>query len=360
MPFKAYHLSPEGQLRVDLDEAETRAAFESNQGLLWVDVAETTEEDGEFLARTFDFHRLVVEDCVSEAIHAPKVDDFGDYLFLIVHGINYSVESEVVETTELDIFLGSHFVVTNHNSPLYSVESIRQQVEEDGRPMRRGAVFLAHSLIDRLIDNVMPTIDVMSDVTEEIEEEVVSNPQPATLQAILRLKRSTLRLHRVMAPQRELLNRLSRGDYRLISDEARIYYRDVYDHVVRIEDLNQSTREMADSTLATYLSSVANKQNEVMKVLSVVATIFLPLALLAGVYGMNFENMPELQWPWAYFALLGVMGSVIVAAMLWFWGRGWFTWGRRQVARVRPFAVEPSSLLGYLGRHPRRTGTQSS
>jgi magnesium transporter len=157
-----------------------------------------------------------------------------------------------------------------------------------------------------------------------------------------------------MVPQRELLNRLSRGDYRLVSDEARIYYRDVYDHVVRIEDLNQSTREMADSTLATYLSSVANRQNEVMKVLSVVATIFLPLALLAGIYGMNFENMPELRWSWAYFALLGIMGTVIVTVLLWFWGRGWFGWGRRQVARVGLFAVDPRKLIGHISRTPRR------
>jgi len=349
MPCKAYYLSPEGDLRCELSEEDIRAAFESKQGLLWVDTCETTEEDGEFLEQTFNFHHLAIEDCVSPLVHSPKVDDFGDYLFIIVHGINYAAESEIVETTELCLFIGHHYVVSNHNVPLYSVSSVARFIENNDRPMRKGADFLAHVLIDALVDNVMPTIDKMSDVAEEIEEEVIRNPQQSTLEAILKLKRSVLRLHRVMAPQREVLNRLSRGEYPIIRDEAKIFYRDVYDHIVRIEDMNQILRDRADNALATHLSAMANRQNETMRVLSTVATIFLPLALLAGIYGMNFEYMPELGWHWAYFAVLGFMGIVIVAAMAWFWARRLITWGRRRVAWVRPFAVEPEKLIGYIG-----------
>ena len=348
MPFKAYYLSPKGDLKRDLTEEEIKAAFESKQGLLWVDIAETTEEDGKFLAQTFNFHPLAIEDCISPLIRPPKIDDFGDYLFLIVHGINYAVESEIVETAELEIFLGRHFVVSSHSVPLYSVEAVRQRVEDDGRPMKRGADFLAHALVDALIDNVMPTIDKMTDIAEEIEEEVIRNPQQATLEAILKLKRSTLRIHRVMAPQREVMNRLSRGEFPIIKREAQIFYRDIYDHLVRIEDLNQITRDRADNALATYLSSVANRQNETMRVLSIVATIFLPLTLVAGIYGMNFEYMPELAWEWGYFAVLGLIGAVIAGAIWWFWARNWITWGRRRITRIRPFAVEPKKLIGYL------------
>jgi magnesium transporter len=348
MPFKGYYLSPEGDLKCDLTAKELKAAFESGQGLLWVDIAETTEEDGRFLENTFNFHRLAVEDCVSPLIHSPKIDDFGDYLFLIVHGINHAVESEIVETAELEIFLGHHFVVSNHSSPLYSVEAVKRQAEDDGRPMRRGADFLAHALVDTLIDNIMPTIDKMSDIAEEIEEEVIRSPHQTTLEAILKLKRSTLRIHRVMAPQREILNRLSRGEFPLIKEEARIFYRDIYDHLVRIEDLNQTIRDRADNALSTYLSSVANRQNETMRVLSIVATIFLPLTLVAGIYGMNFEYMPELGWRWGYFAVLGLIGAVIVVAIWWFWARNWITWGRRRIIRIRPFAVEPKKLIGYI------------
>jgi magnesium transporter len=226
--------------------------------------------------------------------------------------------------------------------------------------MRRGADFLAHALIDALVDNVLPTIDRMSDIAEEIEEEVIHQPQQVTLEAILKLKRSTLRIHRVMAPQREVLNRLSRGEFPLIKGEAQIFYRDIYDHLVRIEDLNQNIRDMADNALSTYLSSVANHQNETMRVLSIVATIFLPLTLLAGIYGMNFEYMPELEWRWGYFAVLGIMGMVIAGVIWRFWSSRWLGWGRKKVSRVRLFSVEPDKLIGYFGhlaklpRHQRK------
>jgi magnesium transporter len=357
MPIRAYYLTTDKSLQRDLSEEQIKAAFESGEGLLWVDISETTEEDGKFLEKVFKFHQLAVEDCVSPMIHSPKIDDFDDYLFIVVHGINHVVESDIVETAELAVFLGRNFVVSNHNFPLYCAEAIRQRVENDGRPMRYGADFLAHSLIDTLIDNVLPTIDTMSDVAQDIEEETLRNPQPPTLEAILKLKRSTLRIHRVMAPQREVLNRLSRGEFPIIRTEAQIYYRDIYDHLVRIEDLNQTIRDRADNALATYLSAVANRQNETMKVLAIVAAIFLPLTLVAGIYGMNFEYMPELRIRWAYFAVLGFMGAVIIGVIWWFWARNWIAWGRKRASCVRPFVVSPEKLIGYIGHmawHPRR------
>lgn len=358
MPYKAYYLNTGGALKKDMSESEVRAAFESREGLLWVNIDGITEDDGQFMARTFGFHHLAIEDCVSSHVHPPKIDDFGDYLFIIVHGIDHESESDIVQTTELNVFLGPHFVVSSHNVHLlYSVASISRIVEESGRPMKRGADFLAYTLLDALVENVMPTIDRMSDVAAEIEDEVIMNPQRSSLDAIMKLKRSTLRMHRVMAPQRETLNRLSRGEFPIIRDEAQIFYRDVYDHVARIEDMNQTLRDRADNALATYLSSVANRQNETMRVLSIVAAIFLPLALIAGIYGMNFENMPELHCSWGYFAVLGFMGTVIIAALWWFWLRNWIAWGRKRVPRVKPFAVEPEKLRGHLehlAKWPRR------
>jgi len=350
MTYQAYYLSPEGRINQNLSREEIKRAYDSKEGLLWIDISETTEEDGELLEQGLGLHHLAAEDCVSPLIHPPKIDDFGDYLFIVVHGINHTAETEIVETAELAIFIGSNFVVSNHNCPLYSVEAVKHLVTEDDRLMRRGADFLAYIIIDMLIDNVMPTIDKMGDVAEEIEEETIRNPQQPTLEAILKLKRSTLRIHRVMAPQREVMNRISRGGLPLIKQEALIYYRDVYDHLVRIEDLNQTIRDRADNALNTYLSSVANRQNEVMKTLAIVATIFMPLTLLAGIYGMNFENMPELKWSWGYFAVLGLMGIVVVGALWKFWASRWVTWGRRRVTRIRPFAVEPEKLIWYVGQ----------
>jgi magnesium transporter len=358
MPFKAYYMSPEGGLKSGLNEEEVRAAFQSEQGLLWVDIYETTEADGDFLARNFNFHHLAIEDCVSPLIRPPKIDDFGSYLFLVVHGINHMGESDIVETTELAFFLGPHYVISNHNNPMYGVDYVIRMVEDDGRPMRRGADFLAHALIDTLVDNVLPTIDKMSDFAETVEEEVIKSPQQATLEAIMKLKRSVIRVHRVMAPQRDIVNRLSRREFPLIREEALVFYRDVYDHIVRIEDMGQSLHDRADNALSTYLSSVANRQNEAMKVLTTVATIFMPLTLLAGIYGMNFEHMPELKWQWGYFAVLIFIGVAIVFAVSWFWARRWLAWTRRRVFVVHPFAVDPEKLKGYIGYFVKRPRVQ--
>ncbi len=355
MSYRACYLDTGGILRRDIGETEIRDAFASKQGLLWVDIADTTAEDAEFLARVFGFHHLAVEDCLSPLIHAPKIDDFGNYLFIIVHGINHVAESEFVETAELALFLGPHFVVSNHNVPLYSVEGIRRLVEDDGRPMRRGSDFLAHALMDALIDNILPTVDRMDQVAQEVEEEVIRTPHQTTLESIRKLKRSTMRIHRVISPQREVMNRLSRGEFSLVREDARIFYRDIYDHLVRIENLNQNIRDQGDNALASYLSSVANRQNETMKVLSIVATIALPLMLVAGIYGMNFEYMPELGWRWGYFAVLGLMAVVIIGALWWFWAKRWIPWGRRRIWRLRRFAVEPEKLFGYM-EHLARAG----
>jgi magnesium transporter len=348
MAFTAYHLTQSGDLRSGLNEEQIRSAFTNKDGVLWADICETTEEDGRFLERVFGFHHLVIEDCLSKRLHPPKIDDFGDYIFIVVHGIDYTTETNVVGTTEMQIFLGAHFVVSSHATPLFSVEAVRRLVEEHGHPMRRGADFLAHALVDALIDNILPTIDAMGERANDIEEEVIRNPQRSTLEAILHLKRSALQLHRIAAPQRDVMNRLSRQEFSIVSNEARVFYRDSYDHILRIEDLNQSLRDRAADALSTYLSVVANRQNETMRVLSIVAAIFLPLMLLAGIYGMNFEQMPELKWGWSYYAVLGLMGTLIVGALLWFRARAWITWGQQGVTRLRPFMVDRKSLVGYL------------
>ena len=348
MSIEACYLSPEGELQHDLADEDIVKAYRSGQGILWVDITGVSEDEGKYMERIFGFHPLSVEDCVSINIHPPKIDDFGSYLFIIVHGVNHVTESDIVQTAEMGLFLGQNFVVTTHTYPLYSVKAIQQMIKEDTRLLKRGTDSLAYAIVDALVDNVMPTIDNMSDVAEAIEEEVVQLPRKETIDAIIKLKRSTLRVHRVMAPQREVLNRLSRGEFPIIKQEHQIYYRDIYDHVVRIEDLNQSVRDRADNALSTYLSSIANRQNETMRVLSVVATIFLPLTLLAGIYGMNFEYMPELSWRWGYFAVLGVIGFVVLLVIWRFWASGWFAWGRKRMSWVKPFVVEGKKIRGYF------------
>jgi len=319
----AFYLTPDGKLIGQLNVEQITSFLATGKGLLWVDIENATSEDAQFLMDVFRFHPLAVADCVSKNIHPPKIDEFEDHLFIIVHGINYHTESDVVETTELGLFVGKNYVLTSHDVPMGSVASNLQRVQADGRPMRRGVDMLAHDIIDALVDNIMPTIDELDGKCTNIESEVVERPKKETLSSIMQFKRSIMALNRVMSPQRELVNSLARGDYPVISKKARIYYRNIYDHLARIEILTQNLRDLADSALATYLSSVSNRMNEVMKILSLVAAIFLPLALLAGIYGMNFAYMPELQWRYGYFVVWGVMVLVAISLVVFFKKRKW-------------------------------------
>ena len=356
MSMRVYYLPPDGELQRDLTEDDIRRILQSREGLLWIDYTAPTVADGEFLENVFGFHHLAVEDCLSTRLHAPKIDDFSDHLFIVVHGIDHAAAQDIVRTTEMTLFLAPHFVVSTHSTPLYSIDSVRARTEDDARPLRRGADFLAHALIDSLIDNILPTIDRMAEVTEEVQEEAIDRPDQSTLDAILRLNRSALRIHRAIAPQREVVNRLARGEFPIISADAVIFYRDVYDHLVRIEDLNLTIRDEANGALTTYLSAVAIRQNETMKVLSAVASIFLPLTLVAGIYGMNFENMPELGWGWGYFGVLAFIGAAMLASLFWFWRAGWLTFGKRRAVPERRFSVEPAQLLGYSPEDNRDLG----
>ena len=320
----AFYLAPDGKLLDQLSTEQIKSFLATGEGLLWVDMEDVTSEDADILSSVFGFHPLAVEDCVSRNIHPPKIDDFEDYLFIIVHGINYYIESDVVETAELNLFVGKNYVITSHDVPLRCVSSMLERLRKDARPMHGGADFLAHAFIDALVDNIVPTIDEMNDKSTKIQDEALQQPKRETLASIMQLKRSILALERVMSPQRGIIDRLSRGEYALIGERAGIYYRNVYDHLLRIEMLTYNLRDIVESTLSTYLSSVSNRMNEVMKVLTLIATIFIPLTFIAGIYGMNFANMPELQWRYGYFIILIVMAVIGISLVVYFRRRRWF------------------------------------
>ena len=318
-----FYMAPGGEFLDQLDMEQIRKFLATGEGLLWVDIEDVTDEDAELLSNVFCLHPLAVADCISKNIHPPKIDDFEDYLFIIVHGINYCIESDVVETTELAFFMGKNYVVTTHDVPMRSVSSMLDRVRKDGRLMRRGADFLAHDIVDALVDNIMPTIEEIDEKNDRLEAEALHEPKRETLMSIMQLKRSILALTRVILPQREIVNGLSRGEYALISERAQIYYRNIYDHLVRIEMLTLGLRDMTESVLSTYLSSVSNRMNEVMKMLTLIATIFIPLTFIAGIYGMNFANMPELGWKYGYFIILIVMAVIGISLVFYFRRKRW-------------------------------------
>jgi magnesium transporter len=324
MVKSAFYLAPDGQLSNELAIGPIKNHLATGDGLLWVDIEDVTNEDGELLSDVFGFHPLAVADCVSKDIHPPKIDDFDNYLFIIFHGVNYHTEPEVVETTELNLFLGKNYIVTGHDVPMKSVSSTLERVQKDERLMRRGADFLVYDIIDTLVDNIMPTIEEMDEKNDQLEAQALHEPTRETLMSIMQLKRSILALTRVVLPQREIMNGLSRGQYPLISERAQIYYRNIYDHLVRIEMLTLGLRDMTESVLSTHLSSVSNRMNQVMKILTLIATIFIPLTFITGIYGMNFADMPELAWRYGYFAILGVMAVIGVSLVVYFRKKRWF------------------------------------
>jgi magnesium transporter len=324
--ISSHFRAPDGRVARDLTPSQMKEVLASPDGLLWVDLeGSDAAEARSILEGVFHFHHLAVDDCRNRHIDTPKIDDYGQYLFIISQGIRFHARSERLETTELDLFLGPNYVVSFHSHPLAAVEDVRRRVNEGGPLADRGADFLAHALLDALVDQFQPVVEEMDEVVEGLEEAVLANPQQRVLQEILVLKRNAQRLRRTLLPERDVVNRFARGEFpRLVSEETHMYFRDIYDHIVRVEEMVESLRDLSDSVLNTYLSAVNNRMNEVMKVLSIVAAIFLPLTLISGIYGTNFENVPELGWQWGYFGMLGAMAIIALGLIAFFRWRRWF------------------------------------
>ncbi len=315
-----------GELQFDLDADAMRAARDDASGLLWVDVHVDGREQGDRILRDiFGFHALTIDDCYNTLIDPPKVDDFGDYLFVIVHAVSYDEAIGYLETQELNLYIGANYVVSVHRAPSHAVEVVRSRAESRTPVVNRGAAFLAHALMDIVVDDFQPVVEAIDAQVELLEERVIDTPSRETLQRILQMKRVTQRLRRTIAPQRDVVNRFSRGEYpRVIAADALMYFRDIYDHTVRVHETIESVRDLAESALSTYLSSVNNRINEVMRTLAVVTVIFLPLTLIAGIYGTNFANVPEYQTRFGYAAMLTAMVLIVVALLGWFRWRKWF------------------------------------
>jgi magnesium transporter len=347
MPYDAFARDASGAVRRLETDDQVVAAFVSRSDLLWMHISAITPEDGVFLQQRLGFHPLAVEDCLSSAYHRPKVEEYGDTLFFALHGIDYERSGEQVETTELDLFVGETFVVSSTITYLPWCDHLLTQAEH---LLARDAGSLAYTIIDALVDSVLPIVERMDEVAESVEDEVLERPAPALLDHIMRLKRSVAMVQRVMVPQREIAARAARGDYAVLDGDNRVFFRDVADHLVRIEDLVGALRERSDYLVVTYHSALSLRQNESMRQLAVVASIFLPLTLLAGIYGMNFEHMPELGWEWGYFAVVGFMAVAILAGAVWLWGRAWLGWGRRSVSRVLSYAIDPLDTIDQMAR----------
>jgi magnesium transporter len=299
-------------------------AFRSRQGPVWIDADERSDLLEAFLRDRLELHPLIVEDIFFDRT-TPKVEDFGAFLYVVVHAVRPDgLHPHSLQTIELDLVIGRDWLFTHHGIAMSSVDGVAQELTRNPRLLQRGPAYLAHAIIDRLTDHYLPVVDRFDDEIDEVEKALMGGADPALLRRLFALKRSLQRLRRVATYQRDLLQRLSRGEFEIIPERSLPFFRDVYDHFVRIADLAESYRELVTAALEIYLSVAANRTNEIMKVLAMISTIMLPLSFIAGVYGMNFENMPEIKWRLGYPFALGLMLLVAVALGVFFRRRKWF------------------------------------
>jgi magnesium transporter len=319
-----FYRSSTGKVTTDLPATKWPTALHDQTGVLWVDFNTEPLATVEPLLRdTFGFHVLAIDDALRE-IHVPKIDDWGDYIYAVVHGVMFDPTSLVLTTRELDIFLGRNYLVTHHRQSVDAVERVWRHVCAEPRELEYGPDYLLYLLLDTLTADYMPAIDAMDDTLDALETAVFSRLTSHTLSTIFAVKRATLHLRRIINPQREVLNKLARDAYNVIDPTERVFFRDVYDHLVRLVDLNETLRDLTSGALDTYLSVTSNRINEVMKVLTIISALFMPISFVTGFFGMNFEGLPFAnRW-----LMMGVVGMVLVTPLLmlyWFTLRGWLS-----------------------------------
>jgi len=329
--IRALYCNENGVCRIDLKPEEFAQALEDKQGLLWVDFqGEPPEVCEPILRQTFGFHPLAVDDALQES-HVPKVDDWGQYLYIVLHAVLYDEDEEHkehVDTLETDLFLGPNFVVTHHDQSVTALERVWGSCQRDERHLRHGADYLAYRMADELVAEYMPAVEAIEEAIDRIEDQIFDTATPETVEHIFALKRALLRLRRIVMPQREVLNKLARGDFPVLDAESRAFFRDVYDHLVRLNDINESMRDLLSGVMDTYLSVINNRMNETMKTLTIIATLFMPLSFVVGFFGMNFfQPVATSMKAWTTELALGVTLAIIALAptgmLFWAWRRGW-------------------------------------
>jgi magnesium transporter len=309
-------------LRVIEDLAEVPALLAAGTRM-WVDSDGEDPAIAAFLTDVLGIHPLAVEDILVDR-PTPKVEDYGSYLYVVAHGVTLHPEDLAkAETIEIDVVLSQTWVFTHHRGVCRATQAVQDDLRRSTRTLERGPAYVAHAMLDHLVDYYLPVMDALDERVDALEHEVVESTSQDVVQRIFSLKQGLLRLRRIAVHQREVLQRISRGEFDEIPPAALPFYRDVYDHFVRVADLTDSYRDLLSGALDAYLSVVSNRMNEVMKRLTLVATVMMPLTFIAGVYGMNFDHMPELRWSYGYAFAWGLMILVAIAMILWFRRRKW-------------------------------------
>jgi len=325
--IRLLHRDREGNVRKDVPLSELPRRLKRG-GLLWLDlVAEPPEVCEPILREAFGFHPLAIDDALQET-HIPKLDDWGDYLYLAIHAIHYDPGADPsLSTQEFDAFLGADYLVTHHDDPLPGVDRVWNRLDRDDRYIAAGADHLYYALADEIILGYLHSVEAIDETIEDFEDAVFGRPTPEILERVFSLKRGLLQLRRIVGPQREVFNKLARDDFRVIDKKDRVYFRDVYDHLVRLHDINESMRDQVTGVLEIYLAVINNRMNEIMKTLTQIAVVFLPISFLVGFFGMNYFAAPVLFQEWtglpSFAATMLVLILTPLGFYIWFRRRAW-------------------------------------
>ncbi|MBL7118367.1 MAG: magnesium/cobalt transporter CorA [Candidatus Syntrophoarchaeum sp.] len=308
----------------ELKSIEECFPYKDTPTVTWINMAGIHQVDiMEKIGNHFGIHPLVMEDILNTG-QRPKMDDLEDYVYVVLKMLNYNEEDDEIDAEQISIILGQNFVISFREKERDVFEPIRERIRKNkGRIRKKGADYLAYTLVDSVVDNYFAILEKIGERIEFLDEELVENPSTQTLQEIHGLRRELIFLRKSIWPLREVISELERGESSLIKESTGIYLRDVYDHTIQVIDTVETFRDMLSGILDVYLSSISNKMNEVMKVLTIIATIFIPLTFLAGVYGMNFRYMPELEWRWGYFTALFLMASVGIGMVIYVRKKKW-------------------------------------
>lgn len=326
--IRVLSFSKSQKIRTDLQPIDIGPTLSDPKTLLWVDFdGATPQESQPILHTTFGFHPLAIDDALQET-HLPKVDDWGSYLYIVLHSVALDPQASTgMHTQELDIFLGKNYIVTHHDEPLDVINHTWDAVQRDDRHFREGVDHILYRVSDEIANRYLTIVEDLDEKIDRLGVDIFQNPNPSTAARIFEIRRSVLWLRRMVSPQREVLNKLARDDYQMIDQKDRVYFRDVYDHMVRLYDIIEGVRDMVSGALDTYLSIVNNRMNEIMKTLTIITTIFMPLTFVTGFFGMNFFTpvAPLNIWTGLPAFWLTLMLLLVTPLLMIWWmrRRGW-------------------------------------
>jgi magnesium transporter len=308
----------------EIEQAEECFSFKDTSTVTWINIDGIHQVDIiEKIGKHFGLHPLIQEDIVNTE-QRPKIEDLGNYIYIVLKMVYHDEHDGEIKIEQVSLILGKNFVISFQEREGDIFNHVRERIRKGkGRIRKMKADYLAYSLLDAVVDNYFFILEKSGEQIEELEDKVISQPKPEIMQEIHRLKRTMIFLRRSVWPLREVVNILERGESSLIVETTRIYLRDVYDHTIQVIDSVETFRDMLSGMHDTYLSSISNRMNEIMKVLTIIATIFIPLTFIAGVYGMNFKFMPELDWRWGYFAVWIVIVFLAVLMVIFFRRKKW-------------------------------------